>query len=279
MKFVIYAPGDYTPNGGGCVALHRLCHNIALQGEEAYIMTSKKNPNYLGIQVTESEAIQLCADGAMAIYPEVTCGNPFGAKHVMRWILYHVRKYGEFGVFKSTDLIYKYAPHFNLRYSGNECGELRAVELNLDIFVDRNLPRSGSCFLIKKENHKEHIHPKGSIQLDDYPSKGGNEYLADVFNRTEIFYSYDSATWLNVMATLCGCVSVVIPNAKVTAKEWHEGYPYFKYGIAYGLDDLQYAKDTAHLLRPELLKIEQETFTETKNFIAYAKNILHNLRH
>lgn len=273
MKFVIYAPGDYSPNGGGSVALHRLAHNIALCGEESYIMTSKKNPKYFGEQVTQEQATQLCASGAIAIYPEVTCGNPFKATKVMRWILYHVRNYGMFGIYKPTDLIYKYANFFTLRFNQEIHGELRAHELHLDIFFDRNEHREGSCFLIKKENHKEQIHPAGSIQLDDYPKYGdkANNYLADVFNKCKVFYSYDTATWLSVMAALCGCLSIVIPNEGITPEQWHNGYPYFKYGIAYGLNDIKYAKQTKHLLKPELLKIEAETIEQTKAFIAKAK--------
>lgn len=274
MNFVIYAPGDYSPNGGGSVALHKLAHNIASLGEPTYIMTSKKNPKYLGIQVTQLEATAICQDrNSIAIYPEVTCGNPFNAKKVMRWILYDVRTYDRFGKFGANDLIYKYAPFFKLRFDQPVHGELRANELNLDIFYDRNLERSGECFLIKKGNNKEHNkHAPDAIKLDDYPSHGesANEYLANVFNTCERFISYDTATWLNVMAALCGCDSIVVPDSDVTAEQWHNGFPYFKYGIAYGIEDLNYAILTSHLLLPELLKIEAETTEQTKSFIAKA---------
>lgn len=270
MNFVIYAPGDYTPNGGGCVALHKLCHNISLLGEHCHIMTSRKNPDYLGTQVNEKQAVELCAGGAVAIYPEVTCGNPFGAYKIMRWILYNVRTYGEFGLFYSDDLVYKYAPHFTLREEHEVHGELRAVELNLNIFKDEHLPRKGSCYLVKKGNNKHQTHPEDSIMLDDYPNKGGNLYLAKIFNQCEVFYAYDNATWLSVMASICGCLSLVIPEEGVTPEQWHNGFPYFKYGIAYGVDDIDYAKETAHLLKPELLKIEAETIELTKEFIKKA---------
>lgn len=274
MNFVIYAPGDYTPNGGGCVALHKLAHNIATLGEESFIMTSKKNPHYLGTQVTELEATAICSDGkTMAIYPEVTCGNPFNSPHVMRWILYHVRRYDNHGIFGERDLIYRYAPHFTLRNEQPVHGELRAVELNLNIFKNEGRERKGTCYLIKKENHKEQTHPAGSIMLDDYPSKGGFEYLAKIFNECEIFYAYDTATWLSVMASLCGCLSLVMPNEGVTPEQWHSGFPYFKYGIAYGKQDIEYALLTRHLLKDELLKIEADTMEETKQFIEKAKEV------
>jgi hypothetical protein len=236
-------------------------------------MTSKKNPNYLGQQVNIHQSIQLCKEDAIAIYPEVTCGNPFSSKKVMRWILYHVRKYGNHGIFGNDDLIYKYAPFFNLRNEQPVHGELRAHELNLDIFTDKNQPRKGDCYLVKKGNDKEHnYHSETAIRLDNYPMFGdkANEYLAKVFNECELFVSYDTATWLNVMAALCGCESVVIPDANVTPEEWHNGYRYFKYGIAYGLDDLEYAKKTQHLVKQELLSIEAETLNQTKSFIKKA---------
>ena len=267
MNFVIYAPGDYTPNGGGCVALHKLCHNISSLGEKCYIMTSKKNPDYLGEQTDEHGAKELCRNGAMAIYPEVACGNPFGAAKVMRWILYNVRNYGDFGIFGADDLIYKYAPYFKLRLEQPTHGELRANELNLHIFKNEHKERKGVCHLVKKGNNKWQAHPEGSIILDDYPNKGGNEYLARIFNETEIFYSYDSATWLSIMASLCGCLSIVIPEEDTTSDEWHSGFPYFKYGIAYGRDDIEYALLTRHLVRDELLEIEAKTIEETKIFI------------
>ncbi len=274
MNFVIYAPGDYTPNGGGCVALHKLAHNISSCGETCYIMTSKKNPDYLGIEVDLQRAIEICTTtDAIAIYPEVTCGNPFHAKKVMRWILYNVRNYGEFGIFGEKDLIYMYAPFFTLREPHEIHGELRAVELNLDIFYNKGLERKGSCYLIKKGNNKEQTHPEDSIMLDDYPTKGGNEYLAHIFNTTEIYYSYDNASYLSVFASLCGCTSLVMPEIGVTPEEWHNGFPYFKYGIAYGKDDLHYAVETAPLLKPELLKIEAETIEQTKAFILKAKTL------
>ncbi len=271
MNFVIYAPGDYTPNGGGCVALHKLCHNISSCGEQCYIMTSKKNPDYLGIQINEKEAIELCTTtDAIAIYPEVTIGNPFRSHKVMRWILYHVRDHGEFGVYAASDLIYMYAPFFKLRFYQEVHGELRANELNLDIFYNKHLERKGSCYLIKKGNNKEQIHPADSIMLDDYPQKGGNEYLSHIFNTTEIFYSYDTATFLSVFASLCGCLSVVMPEVDGEPEVWHNGFPYFKHGIAYGYEDIPYALLTRHLLKDELLKIEAETIEQTKAFIQRA---------
>jgi hypothetical protein len=275
MNFVIYAPGDFTINGGGCIALHKLCHNIASLGERAFIMTGKKNPNYLGEVVSESQAIDLCQDKhSIAIYPEVTCHNPFHAKNVMRWILYFTREYGDHGLFSPSDLVYKYAPIYTLRQKNSVTGELRAMELNLNMFIDRKESRSGTCFLKKKNQDKPNIHPENSLCIDNYTSKGGFQYLAEIFNKYETFYAYDDATWVSIIAALCGCKSIVIPR-KYSAGEWYSGYPYFKYGISYGLDDInmQHAANTLPLLRNHLLSLEWESIEQTKQFILKAKSI------
>jgi hypothetical protein len=273
MRFLVYAPGPYDPRGGGCIALHKLAHNIATVHGECFIYTDSVNPEYKGEKVTlQQAALMAMFDSCMVIYPEVTVGNPLEAVNITRWILYHVRDYGQHGVFGEDDLIYKYAPYFKLRHEREADGQLRAVELNLDLWQDKEQPRAGACYLRKKSGReKADIHPDGSLQIDDYPEKGGFEYLVKVFNRCEYFYSYDTATWLSIMAALCGCKSIVVPDPETTAQEWYAGFPYFFYGIAYGVDELERAQSTQPFMREHLRRLEQMTLTETRNFILTAK--------
>jgi len=92
MRFLIYAPSIYDPRGGGCIALHKLAHNIATVHGECFIYTDSVNPDYKGIMVDKKEAMVLASlNEVMTVYPEVTIGNPLFAKHITRWILYHVR--------------------------------------------------------------------------------------------------------------------------------------------------------------------------------------------
>lgn len=276
MNFIVYAPGDYACFGGGSIALHKLAHNISSLGEQCFIMTSKKNPNYLGIQIDEKQAAEMAKYGqSMVIYPEVTEGNPLGSPHIMRWILYYVREEKQHGIFGANDLIYKYAPMFTLRYPHEVHGELRAMELNLDLFVDHNRHRNGTCYIKKKNPDKEEIHPEGSICLDKI--RRDENYLstlAEIFNNCKTLYAYDDATWLSIMAALCGCMSIVVPREGVTAAQWHSQYPYFKYGIAYGLDDMDYRERTAHLVREMLIELETYSLVQAKEFIDKAKEVV-----
>ena len=84
-------------------------------------------------------------------------------------------------------------------------------------------------------------------------------------------YSYDDATFLSALAALCGCKSIVVPTQGVTESEWRGGFPYFYYGIAYGVENLQWAEDTAQYLRAHLQKLDGATITQTKEFIFNCK--------
>jgi hypothetical protein len=35
--------------------------------------------------------------------------------------------------------------------------------------------------------------------------------LLEIFNQYETFVSYDTLTFINIMAALCGCISIVVP--------------------------------------------------------------------
>ena len=108
MKFITYAPGEYNERGGGCIALHRLAHNIALCGEESYIMSDNTSANYKSIVVSEDEAKELAKGDAIVIYPEVIERNPLNAKNVVKGydksiFVHHKMRYVEF--YDNTDTL------------------------------------------------------------------------------------------------------------------------------------------------------------------------------
>ena len=63
------------------------------------------------------------------------------------------------------------------------------------------------------------------------------------------------------MAVLCGCISIVVPMPNMNKTEWLKttaGYRYlssktieFYYGIAYGQEDIEWAKKTIHLAKQQ----------------------------
>lgn len=267
LNFVVWSP-PYSESSGGIIALHKLAHNLAELGEKSYILSKGINSKYKGVQINENDYQNFDKDKTVVIYPEVVKGDILGAKYVVRWLLNtpNVIRYsignGKDGV---NDLIFKFAPAFKAYDESKVLGELRAFELNLDTFVNRNEERSGMCHIVRKGIDKG-LHDKDSICLDGYESKG-NQYLADIFNKYEVFISYDNACFLSAQAALCGCLSIVVPD-NLSKEEWLSKFPYFKDGIAYGLSDIPRAMRTQSNIKENLLELERKSIELIKKFIS-----------
>lgn len=256
MKFVVYAP-PYRADSGGVIALHKLAHNLAELGEESYIYASVTNPVYKGIP-TQSE---WDAAGGVVIYPEIVKGNPLQAKKVVRWLLNSPGALGGDGQFGETDLIYKYVDIFDSPRPHK--GILRAMELNIDKYVDKGMHRSGSCYTIRKGTNLN-VHPKDAICFDHTISE---KSLIHLFNTKETFYCYDELSFLLHQAAMCGCDAVAIPTIMNKSEEEWRLKTEFKYGVAYGVDDIGWTKSTKNLVKGFLMKEEIESIELTKQFI------------
>lgn len=270
INFVIYAP-KFKETKGGIIVLHKLAHILSKLGEKSYITNishSKNAAKYISVEEIEL----LDKNNTMFIYPEIVKGNPYNGKYVTRWILNTPGIIGGDGIYEETDLVYKYCDYFKAPDESKVSGELRCMDLKINLFKNKNLSRSGECFLIKKGkyfNKKLEYHEENALNLDTFIS---NEYLAEQFNIKEKFISYDSMTYHSVQAALCGCLSIVIPDPGITKEEWISKNPLQKYGIAYGPNDIQWAKDTLHLVKPNLLQQNKDSIILIKNYIKHCYN-------
>lgn len=84
-----------------------------------------------------------------------------------------------------------------------------------------------------------------------------HEDVSRIFKRVKTFISYDAYTAYSIFATLCGCESIVVPEKGVEKEIW---YPDKKDrdGIAYGFDDLDHARETAHRVKMNVAAAEDE---------------------
>jgi hypothetical protein len=274
MNFIIWCPMAYTESSGGIIALHKLAHNLALLGEKSFITTVEKHPEYLGQQISEDEAMKMDKESSIVIYPEIVKGNPFGFKHVMRWLLNTpgvIAYGGGDGVYSNSDLVYKFADIFKAPDESKVSGILTAFELHFDLFKNMNIMRNGSCYIVKKGAGKPLTwHDKNAINVEGRD----NAALAYLFNACETFISYDDACFLSVQAAMCGCLSIVVPKDGMSKEDWHNKYPAHKYGIAYGADDVIFALATQSKVIPNLQEMEKETLTQAKAFIERAKGLI-----
>ena len=107
----------------------------------------------------------------------------------------------------------------------------------------------------------------GYEQLEHKPSI--REYI--IFFETKDFYlSFDPFTFLSIISSLCGCVSVIKTIDGLSFNEWVNGDPFNKYGIAYGNEGIQHAKETQHLLLEHISNLYSKN---TDNVIELMTNI------
>jgi len=263
-KYIIWSP-QFQANIGGITVLHKLCHLLNKNGNQAYLWPSDDNFN---IYLTNGKYISPLANPddvteSIIIYPEIVSGNPLGGKNVVRWLLNKPGVVGGNGIYSENDLIFYYSNAFAENFFNRDY--LQIIELYEGLYKDYQLERSGSCFVKRKGKNREIVHDlSDSIEIhDSTPSRK----LADLFNCKKYFFSYDDATFLSLQAAMCGCISIVIPKLGVSPSEWKALSPLRKYGIAYGMDDIEHAISTRHLVKQHLESFEEVSQVMLELFI------------
>jgi hypothetical protein len=272
-KFVIYTY-DYSPGVGGIKVMHKLCDMLNANGSEAYLMPIHIKDDFYTCSdyntplITQEILDDL--DNAVVIYPEGIQGNPLNTKNVVRWIL------GPFDqqaakTYSKSDLVYWYMNYYYNDYLGQQDNQLFISEFHSEMFTNARYERSGSCYTIRKSKSIPNAHPEDSIFIP-YNVAGDLTGLAELFNRTEKFYCYDNYTFLFTQAAMCGCISIVIPDGTKTKEEWLDGSRLYKYGIAYGEDDIPRALATLPLMFKEIDQMKLEMNEQVIKFTEHCQN-------
>jgi hypothetical protein len=269
--FLIYM-NSFDPSSGGQVAMHKLCHDIRSLGRTAYI-TSRATHYKLNSPFLGDNAIPI--EDCVVIYPEIVHGNPINANNVVRWILNTPGKCagvgdGFYQNKKDNDLIFKYSSFFH--YDGQIDGHMRCSFIDYDIFKNTNQTRDISeCFLVKKGGMANQYHSNNAVNLAHYESDW--EAAAELLNRCETFYCYDNECFWVTLAALCGCTVVVIPNTNLSSAEWKDHFPFNKYGIAFGLNELEWANNTKHLVLQNCLDQQNNDLKSVQFMIDKCNNL------
>jgi hypothetical protein len=270
-KFLISTHG-FDMGIGGLKVLHKLCHLLNESGQDAYLIPLDFNQpfgvyeNYNTKMVTQEVLDNL--DDVIVVYPESWYGNYLNAKNVVRWMIgfpseVHINTWSD------NDLWFWYLPFYiTKKYTKDSTNMLYIGEQHRDIFYDRNLNRSGSCWTLRKAQDyikpAEFIHPINSTFIP-YHDAGDLVGLSNLFNSKEIFYCYDNYTYISIQSLLCNTDTVIIPHNK-TKDEFFSGYELNKY-LAYGIDDLSRAKSIRSEFTDHVNKIEQDTQKQLNTFI------------
>lgn len=281
MKFMIFSP-PYQDDNGGAIALHYLCHLLNEKGYQAVIVplfrTYESNQRFIfrGMRKSLSSKFQSfrrhfhtspelktpvirkpphpLPDDTVVIYPEIVDGNPLGAKNVVRWLL-HRPGYLTGKVSYGTGELYfdynAFSDEFGIPGSNLSKKKIFIAKYHDHLYNQLGaLPpelRTGSAHCIRKGKEKKFIHSPDSILIDGL----SHHEISKIFKRVKKFISYDTKTMYSTLAAVCGAESIVIPDEGVSKEQW-EPNPVRSYGIAYGFDDLENARQTVPLVARQL---------------------------
>jgi len=273
LKFVIHME-YFSPISGGTMALALLCHKLNSMGYKAYVTVPINYGGYI-TPVFDKEIQQDFINNNknyFVIYPEQVFGNPFRANNVIRWILYTPDERKNHGTsYSDTDYIFKFSKYFSINPKYKTDGILFMTDIrhNMSKFKNYGLERSGSCFILKKGYGKKIVHDiSDSVCIDNMTL----EEKIEIFNRTKVFYSYDTSCFYSILCILCGCDSVIIPDEGVSRDEYVDKNPYSRYGIAYGIEDYEWSTKTKHLNIHNVMVCETNAETQIESMIKIIQN-------
>ena len=301
-KFIIYSI-SYSEKRGGIIALHKLCHELNLRGIKAFLWRKSLlgifhdfcyalirliypfTKQFLSISLFKERIsysisqrrIKRNADyrtpfysgnitnDMIVIYPEIVSGNPYQAENIVRWFLNKPgRRTGEVN-YGDNELYFYFQKEFNDdTINPNSDNLLFTNEIKFELFNNKGYPnREGTCYALRKGKGKAIVHDlNNSILIDELSLKE----IAEIFNKTKQFISYDTQTFLSYLAILCDCESIVIPDPGVSIEAW-QPVPKYRLGIAYGTDNIDFAKETKQQAIDMLNNLNEESSKSIDDFI------------
>tara|TARA_R110001606_G_scaffold395664_2_gene568560 strand:- start:193453 stop:194397 length:945 start_codon:yes stop_codon:yes gene_type:complete len=304
-KFLIYAP-SYNENNGGSIVEHKLCSILNNLGYEAYLhplytrfFEINKNTYHLSFRTLVGFIVSTIrklykdfriyknfkmnpamntqlfdqkntnfGEDWVIIYPEIAFGNPLKAKNVVRWLLHQPGFHTGQVFYGQNELIFKFNSaiddfdHVGCKTSDNE---LKVIHYPLEFYYnDKSLERKGTAYCLRKGKDKLIQHDLTDSVLIDGKS---HKEVADIFRQVKTFVSYDTYTAYSIFAVLCGCESIVVPDEGVSEDEWYPNEQ-DRWGISYGFDNMENAKNTASLVLKHILSEEKKSINNVENFVS-----------
>ena len=154
----------------------------------------------------------------IVVYPDVVYGNPLRAKKVVRWFLFHNRFPDSPDAYGDKDLFFCYREIFNDYKLNPSCRKLCLSYFDQNLYKRTNFgERAGNCYIVRKGKNRKDL-PKefdGPV-VDNLPE---NEKVK-VFNRCKFCYDYDTQTFYDTIATVCGCIPIVVMEPGKTKADY-----------------------------------------------------------
>jgi hypothetical protein len=201
---------------------------------------------------------------AVIVYPEIVSGNPLGGERVVRWLLHRPGHHTGEADYGSDDLFFHYQDGF--QDPAFPSTRLTLAWIN-EAYRDLGLPRAGSAYLVRKGKGRPIVHNlENSVCVDEM----SHQERALAFNRAEYFYTYDLYTMYSRYAAICGCVPIIIPDETVSREQWIPAEEE-RYGLAYGLEDVPWARETRGKMFERMKREEKEEVLMLTRFVTMCR--------
>jgi hypothetical protein len=279
MKFLIYS-FNYDWKSGGNQVLHDL-GKILSKDYTTYVFgtTTLFESKAICVNIDKAKEIAI-QDDVITIYPEVISGNPFNAKNVVRYVLYYPGWHAGDKQYSDDELIITYNNEYVKDTKYDNAFVLTVLNPKLNIMKNHDKKRNKIGLLVRKckdfdykmnlLNQYKHLLKLPVISIDDEINKCSDlRDLSKIYNTITLFISFDPHTYHSTMAALCGCTSIVIPSKEISNEEF---YNVQKYGVAYGFENIDFAKLTYSKMIDDLKQMEQNTFTQCDKFVELVKS-------
>jgi O-antigen biosynthesis protein len=240
--YVVSAP-DYVSHSAGVKCLYRLCHELRLLGYKASVASGKTAPDFPVPLLTEKEARLACLDGAVAVYPEIVRGNPFGASTVARWVLNKPGYLDGDKVYDDRELVFSYSRAYDRHVSNRLAGHLHMPTIDRTIFFPPLSRRERVTELVYagKSTVVAGVAPSCAVAVGRAtPPKA---LLGDLFRSAKRLWCFDNSTVVMYEAVLCGCLVVLVPDGSQSREDFERSELGLD-GVAWGSEELARAEST-----------------------------------
>lgn len=283
-NILVYTYSQFDPNCGGIIVQYELCRILDSLGINVRMLAPLKIHNNIFNKYYDGE---FDLNNTVVIYGETIHNNPLNALYVVRWILAPIGIFSDINIhntWNKNDLIYYFNSEEKISANPDKVVD-NVYKLLPCIFIhpeinNNNTSRNGVCFTIRKASiyHKQIniIHPIDSLEINCTQLE-----CIEIFKRYKYFISYDPLTFLSIISALCGCISIVVKVDGLSKQDWLNTLTtidYFKqseekvlYGIAYGTEEIEFAKNTMHLVKEQWNKILQ--FSKDKYMLPFINDI------
>ena len=258
---------NIPPHKGGPLILHYISKKLLEFGDRVYM----NFPFYEGCE-------KLTEDVVKTLNPEewilIVSENDFRLHNynfkTIRLILFTGKNMEKY---RSDELIFQYGKSFTVGSKFENSLSIRPIVTNLSFWKDLGCQRSETpLILIKKGNISKDKIIEGKI-IDDVTKMNNTRESIDfellrLFNTHKTFITYDNNTFHSAQAALCGAISIVIPDGRLTEKEWRNSTKRH-YGIAFGNNEEQinFALNTVDSLK----KIIEDELTRSHEEISFLR--------